>query len=344
MTKNTVYRCTESSGTDNIKPFQEEIPEVGNHEVLVKIKAVALNFRDIMLASGTYPAPRKDQVVPCSDAAGEVVKVGPSVQDFQVGDRVINCFNLNTPYGVARDTSTGYGAGSDGVLQEYKVFPVEELVKIPSGSHLSWGEAASLVCSGTTAWNGLFGGVRFTAGQSVLLIGTGGVAIIAALLARAAGAITIITSSSDEKLKYVKEKYGVDYTINYNTYPDWEKEVLKLTDGEGVDFVLETGGSGTVAKSIAATKNGGNLALLGSVSQAKEMPDMFLMLLVKAITARGIVVGNKQLTEELVRFVHAKKIHMPIEKEFGFSDKEVLEAFNFIQGKSHMGKTIINLE
>ena len=174
-----------------------------------------------------------------------------------------------------------------------------------------------------TAWNCLYGGIPFIAGQSVLLIGTSGASITALILAKAAGVKTIITSSSDEKLKYTQEKYGVDYIINYKTHPDWEKEVLRLTSGEGVDFVIENGGAGTIAKSIASTKRGGQVLIVGFLAQTEVNPDVAMLVLSQSCSVHDIAVGSKQLFEQLVQFLHTKKLHLPVEKEFGFSNDQV---------------------
>ena len=225
---NTVFRSTKGKDFTDIKSFKEAIPKVGNHEVLIEVKAVSLNYRDYGVSNRTYPFPTKDNVVPCSDAAGKVVEVGSGVQDFAVGDCVISVFDPTNQYGVQRTWTYGWGAPQDGFLQNFKVVQAEGLIKLPSDTHLSYSEAASLVCTGTTAWNSLYGGKRFTAGETVLMLGTGGVSITTLILAKAAGAKTIITSSSDEKLKLVQEKYGADFTINYKTHPNWEKEVFYL--------------------------------------------------------------------------------------------------------------------
>ncbi|KAI8096440.1 putative zinc-type alcohol dehydrogenase-like protein [Halteromyces radiatus] len=344
MSKQIVYRNSGNKSYKDIKSREEPIPDIDGHEVLIKIKAVTLNYRDLVIADGSYPGPVKANYVPCSDGAGEVIKVGSSVQNVKVGDRVVIPFYPTNFYGVSKNVGNGTGAVVDGVLQQYKTVLGESVVKIPDDTHLSYGEAASLVCTGVTAWNSLYGAIRFTAGQSVLLLGTGGVSITTLVLARAAGAVTIITSSSDEKLKYVKEKYGVDYTINYKTHPDWEKEVLRLTKGEGVDFVIENGGAGTIAKSIASIKRGGQIAIVGFLAQPTEMPNVTSLVLSKSCSIRGISVGSKQQMEELVQFVHVKKLHMPVEKEFDFSDDQVQAAFQYLGSGAHVGKVIINVD
>ncbi|KAI8886367.1 putative zinc-type alcohol dehydrogenase-like protein [Backusella circina FSU 941] len=328
-----------------IRKFQEPLSaELGNHEVLVKVNAVSLNYRDLVISNATYPLPVKKGVIPGSDGSGNIVKIGSSVTDLQVGDRVITNFNPEHISGPVKDHNTAFGAIRDGVLSQYIVVPSYGVNKIPSDSHLTHEEASALVCTGATAWNALYGSGRpFIAGQSVLMLGTGGVSITALILAKAAGAVTIITSSSDEKLKYVKEKYGADYTINYKTYPDWEKKVLEFTHGEGVDFVIENGGNGTIAKSIESIKNGGQIALIGFLSQPEFLSDVVMGLLTKGATARGISVGPKQLAEELIRFVHAKKLPMPVEKVFGFSEEEVHAAYANLESQSQIGKTVIKL-
>ena len=163
------------------------------------------------------------------------------------------------------------------------------------------------------------------------------------MIAKAAGAITIITSSSDDKLKMAKDKYGVDYTINYKKTPDWDQEALKITGGRGVDFLIENGGSGTIAKSIECIARGGIIAVVGFLDMAKEMPDVASLVLGKGCVVRGINVGAKQLTDDMVAFVCGKNLDMPVEKMFGFSREQVLEAFKYLEGATHVGKISIEI-
>ncbi|KAG2201464.1 hypothetical protein INT46_000626 [Mucor plumbeus] len=346
--ENTLYRFTDKEASyKGINQVKETINlnGLGKNEVIIKIKAVALNYRDFAIASGTYPIPVRDNVIPGSDAAAEVIKVGSSVSDLEVGDRVITNFDPENIYGQQRNQLSALGAVADGVLSQYKVVPSYAVNKLPKGSHLTNEEAACLVCTGVTSWNALYGTAdRFIAGQTVLMLGTGGVSITCLILAKAAGAVTIITSSSDEKLKYVKEKWGVDYTVNYKTNPDWEKEVLKITNGEGVDFVIENGGTSTIMKSMASTKIGGQVASIGFLGQSKEMPDVLSLVLLRSIRLRGIAVGSKQLAEELIRFVHAKKLRMPVEKTFGFSSDQVVKAYQSIESQNQIGKIVIKID
>jgi NADPH:quinone reductase-like Zn-dependent oxidoreductase len=179
----------------------------------------------------------------------------------------------------------------------------------------------------------------------VLLQGTGGVSIIGLQVARAAGAVTIITSSSDEKLKYVKEKYGADYTINYRTHPDWQNEVLEYTGGRGVDYVIENGGIGTIQKSVESLVNGGTIALIGFLSSIspQNRPDVTLLALMKSAVVCGILVGSKQQQEELVRFAVAKDLHIAVDKEFEFTEEGIFNAFEYLKAQSHIGKVCIRL-
>lgn len=163
------------------------------------------------------------------------------------------------------------------------------------------------------------------------------------ILAKAAGATTVVTSSSDEKLEFVKSKYGVDYCINYKKHPEWSKEVLRVTKGEGVDYILENGGSGTITESINCVKMGGNVSVIGFLSQAKEMPDVAALALSKGAVVRGITVGSTQLLQEVVRFVGRRGLRLPVEKEFGFSADEAISAFEYLQSGAHIGKVCIKV-
>lgn len=180
---------------------------------------------------------------------------------------------------------------------------------------------------------------------NIFCLGTGGVSITGLVLAKAAGARTIITSSSDEKLKYVKEKYGVDHTINYKKTPDWAAEAQRITGGEGVDFILENGGSGTIKQSIEAIAYGGVISVIGFLSSApqEEMPDVAILALGKGAIVRGIMVSSKQQLEEAVRFVGVHDLPVPVEKSFNFGCDSVVEAFNHLTGGQHIGKVCIEL-
>jgi NADPH:quinone reductase-like Zn-dependent oxidoreductase len=323
----------------------EPLADIGQHEVLVKIKAVALNYRDIAICNGTYPLPFKPSLVPRSDACGEIVQVGSQVKSLQVGDRVIGLFIQGQLYGSSQNRNSSLGGTLDGVLQEYRIFDENGVAKIPKKSTMTDSEAASLVCAGTTAWNALYGLVPLKPGQSVLIQGTGGVSMIALQIAKAAGAVTIVTSSSDEKLQYVKSKYGADYTINYRTSSDWEKKALEYTDGIGVDYVIENGGIGTIQKSIESLAHGGHVSIIGILSSLprEQYPNVALLEMSKSAVIRGIYVGSKQLVEELVRFYVTNDLHVGVDKEFKFTEAGVSDAYDYLISQKHIGKVCITL-
>ncbi|KAJ5103379.1 Polyketide synthase enoylreductase, partial [Penicillium argentinense] len=341
MSSHTVLRLTARDSWKSIQQFEEPRPIVGKHEVLIKVRSVALNFRDIAISTSTYPFPLKDQVVPGSDAAGDVIEVGEGVVAFAPGDKVVAAFDAITLYGPIKSWNGGLGGPMDGVLREYITLPAQSVVKIPQSSSLSYAQWASVVCTGVTAWNSLFGDLPLKLGQTVLFQGTGGVSITGLVLAKAAGARTIITSSSDDKLRYVKEKYHADHIINYKKTPDWASEVRKITDGRGVDFILENGGSGTIQQSLSAIAYGGNIAVIGflSVAPQGEMPDVAGLALGKGANIRGIMIGSKEMLEDAVRFIGNHNLQIPVEKTFNFSRDEVVDAFDYMTGGQHIGKS-----
>ncbi|KAK3706491.1 hypothetical protein LTR37_012701 [Vermiconidia calcicola] len=312
-----VFRLpSKGAGYQAIEERQEPITQVGPYEVLLQVHATTLNYRDLVIANGEYPFPAKDDCVPLSDGAGTVVE---------------------------QDWEHGLGGPIDGMLRQYVPLPASAIVKIPRSTRLSWGQLAALVCTGITAWNTLYGNLPLKPGHTVLMQGTGGVSMTALMLARAAGAITIITSSSDEKLKLAKDKYGVDHTINYKKTPDWDEEALKITEGRGVDFIIENGGSGTIAKSLECIARGGIIAVVGFLKMANEMPDVAGLVLGKGAIVRGINVGAKQLTHDMIKFVCAKNLDVPVEKTFGFSRDQVVEAYKYLEAAGHVGKICIEV-
>ncbi|RFU74039.1 nadp-binding rossmann-fold containing [Trichoderma arundinaceum] len=328
MATQIVYRLTARNSFRDIKPFKEPIPTIERHEVLVKIKAVSLNYRDIAISNGSYPFPVKDSVVPCSDGAGEIVEVGAAVSRLHKGDYVIGNFDLSHQYGPQQDFNNGQGGPIDGVLREYAVLPAQSVTKIPKDTTLNFAQMASLLQ------------------LTISCKGTGGVSITGLLIAKAAGAVTIVTSSSDEKLKIIKEKYSPDYVINYKKTPDWGAEAKKITKGRGVDFIFENGGSGTIKQSLEAITFGGIVAVIGFLSPAtqEDMPDVASLALAKGCVVRGILVGAKQYMDDLVTFVIQKGIQPPVHKVFGFSKDEVQSAFQYLNDGEHLGKVCIALE
>ncbi|RYO34943.1 hypothetical protein AA0111_g3346 [Alternaria arborescens] len=346
MTTQRVFRLPQRTSILDLRVNEEKVPEPASQEVLIRIKGIALNFRDFAVATGKYPFPVKHNVVPCSDLSGEVVRVGNQVDDFAEGDRVIASFDLKTLYGTMPDWHHSLGGCYDGVLREYIALPSSALVKVPSTSGLSFAQLSALACTGTTAWNALYGNNSLKPGQTVLFLGTGGVSITGLILAKAAGAVTIITSSSDDKLAQVRKTYGADYAINYKSNANWSQEVLKITNGHGADFILENGGAGTIAQSIEAVAYGGNVAVIGFLAPCPQdkMPDVAALALSKGAIVRGIMVGSKQQLEDVTCFVTSKNLNVPVEKVFGFEREDVVSAFEYLVSGQHIGKvcTVVN--
>ncbi|KAF4127046.1 Zinc-binding dehydrogenase [Phytophthora infestans] len=344
---NLVFRHTDRTSHRTLRVESEPRPEIGPDEVLVQIRGVTLNYRDTIVANGTYPFPVKDDLVPCSDGAGVVLELGADVKNLQLGDRVIANFDVNnldglTP-GLERES---LGGNVDGVLRQYIALPAQVITKVPEKCGISFVQMASLVASGVTAWNALFGVLPLKAGQTVLFQGTGGVSIIGLQIAKAAGATTIITSSSDEKLKFVQENFGADHVINYKTHPDWATVANQITSGRGVDFVLENGGSGTITQSIEAIAVGGVISVIGFLSPVKQedMPDLTVLLLGKGCIVRGISLGSQQQLRALVQFISDHHIQPFVQKTFGFNREEVLAAFDYLQTGRHIGKIGIEIK
>ncbi|GMF66673.1 unnamed protein product [Phytophthora fragariaefolia] len=338
---NIVYRHGERSTYENIRQISEPIPELKDHEVLVEVRGVALNYRDLAISKSIYPGAVKDAVVPCSDGAGVIVEVGSAVEDIQVGDRVIINFDVANMYGPVLDGGSHWLGGTlDGMLRQYAVVPAQAVIPTPENCKLTFVQLASLVCAGVTAWNALYGLIALHPGQTVLLQGTGGVSIFGLQIAKAAGATTIVTSSSDDKLEFVKEKFGADHTINYRKTPDWAIEVMRIRRGKGVDFVVETGGSGTIAQSLAAVAQGGHIGNIGFLSSAKQedMPDVAMLALNKGCIIRGVQIGSKQLAEEFVRVVVSQNIQPHTYKTFEFDKDGVVAAFKCLESGGHIGK------
>jgi NADPH:quinone reductase-like Zn-dependent oxidoreductase len=230
------------------------------------------------------------------------------------------------------------GGGVQGTLAEYIALPEHALVSIPDS--LSYEEAATLPCAAVTAWNGLTADPNLKAGDTLLLLGTGGVSIFGLQLGKAMGLRTIITSSSDDKLAKAKA-LGADATVNYKNHPEWHEQVLELTDGHGVDHVLEVGGPGTLERSIKSTRVGGTISMIGLLDVPEQQPSM-LPLLMNAITVRGIYVGSVEIFESLLRTIEVNKIKPVIDRSFPFDDAHA--AYEYFMGKGYLGKVVISHE
>lgn len=314
-------------------------PKPGPHQVLVRVLATSLNYRDIALVLGFYPGPpATGNLIPLSDGAGEVLAVGEGVTRFRPGDRVVGTFFqvwIDGPPGPHR-AALG-GPPMDGMLAEQVVLHEDGLIAIPP--ELSFEEAATLPCAAVTAWHALMvSGRAVKPGDTVLALGTGGVSTFALQLARAAGARVMITSSHDNKLDRAA-KLGADGLINYRKTPDWEKEVMRLTGGRGVDCVIEVGGAGTLAKSMQSLGWAGKIALIGVLTREGDTNPHLLMF--KGASLHGIFVGNRAMFEQMLTAMTVNNIKPVIDKTFAFED--AAEAYRYQMEGKHFGKVVIRV-
>lgn len=327
------------AGVDSLIQVERPDPKPAHRQVLVKVAACSLNFRDLGIARGTYRLPVRENVIPLSDGAGEVIAVGDGVRRVKVGDKVAGNFFQRWSAG-APDPYThqsALGGGIDGMLAEYVVLEEEGVVKIPE--HLSVEEGATLPCAALTAWHAIAEHARLRAGDTVLLQGTGGVSIFGLQLAKAMGVQAIITSSSDDKLKRARD-LGADHGINYKTTPDWDKAVLDITGGRGVDCVVEVGGAGTIARSFHSLRVGGRIGLIGGLSgPATELNPGFI--LAKRANVQGISVGSTQMFDAMNQAIAVNRIKPVIDKVFGFD--AVQDAYRLMASGTHFGKIVIRV-
>jgi len=330
---------------NNLK-LNEDVPkptQIGPNGVLVRIRAAAINSRDIMIIAHDplYPDTHKNDLVPCSDGAGEIEAIGAN-SVWKVGDRVIIHANswLIGYEAQTMDVLGGKGGGkTDGTLRQYAVLKDIEVYSAPA--HLSFEESAALPTAAGTAANALlFGPKRLEAGMKIVTQGTGGVSSFAIQLASALGAIVIATSSSNEKLKVAKQ-LGASHLINYRTTPEWGDEVLRLTNGNGVDHVIEVGGAQTIEQSLKATKQGGLISVIGILSESKKV-DIIPSLLYGAKTLRGVFgSASKPMAEEMAKTVEEKKIHPFIAEIYEWEDAK--EAFKAAIQQTGVGKIVIRV-
>ncbi len=332
------YQLTSTDGIDALRAVELPMPTAQHGQVVVRLHAASLNYRDLLIATGRYGmASTRPNLIPLSDGAGEVVEVGPGVSHLRVGDRVAGIFHQNWIAGEATDAILGSALGGelDGVLCGYRAFDAQGLVRLPD--HLSYEQAATLPCAAVTAWNALFGHRPVRPGDTVLTLGTGGVSIFAIQFAHAAGARVIATSSSDEKLDRARELGATDL-INYRHTPEWDEEVLRLTDGRGVDHVVEVGGAGTMMRSIRATCRGGQVSVIGVLTSGQIDPTLVLL---KGIILRGIFVGSREMFEAMNRAIAVNKIEPVIDRTFGFD--EAKDAYRHLESGKHLGKVVIKI-
>jgi len=327
-----------ATSLDGLTLKEAPVPNAGPGEVLVRVRACSLNYRDQAIPLGVYiGGPVGEDCVPLSDGAGEIAAVGAGVTGLNEGDRVAGTFFrdwIDGPPNPAVGPALG-AAGALGMLQDYVVLPAHGVVKIANS--LSFEEAACLPCAGVTAWHALMGGPKpLKAGESVLVLGTGGVSLLALQIAKAAGATVVATSSSDDKLERVRG-LGADHCINYRTTPDWGLEAAKITGG--IDHVVEVGGAGTLAQSIAAVGFAGEIGLIGVLTRQGDTSPHGLMF--KGASIRGIFVGSKAMAEALYAFVDRHGIKPVIDRTFPI--EQALEAYAYQSSPVLFGKVVITL-
>jgi NADPH:quinone reductase-like Zn-dependent oxidoreductase len=333
-----LYEIRETKGIDSVMPIEREVPKPGPRQVLIRVHAVSLNYRDVLISLGRYARGVKMPLVPVSDGAGEVVETGQGVSRVKRGDRVAGIFMQNWLAGEASPYTprTALGGTVDGMLAEYVVLPEDGVVQTPS--HLSYEEAATLPCAAVTAWNALTTWT-LTPGSSVMVLGTGGVSIFALQFAKLAGARVLVTSSSDEKLRKA-EGMGAGALINYRTTSEWDQKAVELTNGIGVDHVIEVGGSGTLARSMNAVRVGGRISLIGLLTGGEGVVNP-MPILGKQIQVQGIFVGSREMFEAMNRAITQHQLRPVVDRVFAFD--EARDALRYLQSGAHFGKVVIRV-
>jgi NADPH:quinone reductase-like Zn-dependent oxidoreductase len=328
-----------SFGIDNLEQATLPDPEPRPGEVVVRVHAVSWNYRDLRMVQGLYNPKMQLPRIPCSDGAGEVVAVGEGVTRVKVGDRVCGIFMQNWIDGEpdAAKQRGALGGDIDGMLAEQVVLREQGVVQFPE--FLSYEEAATLPCAAVTAWNALTRAGRIKAGDTVVILGTGGVSIFALQLAKMMGARVLGTSSSDAKLERAKA-LGVDAGVNYREHPEWDRWVMEQTSGRGADLVVEVGGTGTFNRSVRATRIGGAVAQIGVLSESTEGVQIPL-LLHKQIRLRGIYVGSRADFEMMSRAIQQQKLKPVIDEVLSF--EAAGEALRRMQSATHFGKLVTSV-
>lgn len=333
------YVISHYGGVDGLRLRDTEPPGApAPGQVLVKLHAASLNFRDMAILAGHYQHLCKPDLVPCSDGAGEVVAVGEGVHRVGPGDRVAMTFH---PYWIAGEQPLGRailgrGGSVDGTLSEYVCVSEDELVKV--SRHLSFEEAATLPCAALTAWSALCAQGSLLPGQRVLVQGSGGVSVFALQLAKLFGAEVVALSSSAEKLEQLR-LLGADHLIDYRIHGDWHQQVLACTDGQGVDVTVEVGGGETIERSVQSTRIGGRISVVGLLSGSPGLSEGFFY---RGLSVNTIRVGSREQFEQMNRAIALHQLKPVIDRVFSF--EQVPEAFTHLQERKHVGKVVIRID
>jgi len=330
------WELTDRFGLDHLRLVEREDKPPGPGQVAVRVRAASLNYRDLLMVEGQYNPKQPLPLVPLSDGAGEVEAVGPGVSRVAAGDRVMSVF---APRWIAGEPTrerlrAALGGPLDGVLAERVVLDAEGVVPVPA--HLSFEEAACLPCAALTAWNAVTG---LVAGETLLVLGTGGVSLFALQLGRVLGARVVVTSSSDEKLERARGLGATDL-VNYRTHPEWDTVVKDLTGGRGVDRVVEVGGAGTLTRSLRAVRTGGTISLVGNLAGLDAQVNLALVFM-RAVTVRGVLVGSRESLEAMSRAIAHHALRPVVDRVFSFDD--VPAAFARLKSGAHFGKIVIRV-
>ena len=333
------YELQGPGGVDGMTLVEKATPVPGHGQVLVKLKAATLNYRDLLTVKGGYGSRQKFPLIPLSDGAGVIESVGAGVTIFKPGDRVIGSFFEGWLGGEPSEIKmrTALGGAVDGALCEYRVWPAAAVVRTPD--HLTDVEAASLPCAGLTAWSAVvkFGNIK--PGQTVLTQGTGGVSIFALQFAKMNGARVIATSSSDAKIEKLRQ-LGADVTVNYRTTPEWGKLARQQTS-HGVDLVVEVGGVGTLNESIRATRIGGTIAFIGVLAGQPQAESRLPLMVMQQQRLQGVTVGSVEDLQAMADAIAVNRMKPVMDRTFAFA--EAKQAFAYMASGAHFGKVAIEI-
>ena len=334
-----LYRFGKLGSLDALQLQEGEGPTAGRGQVTVRMRACSLNHRDLNIVSGNYTSVSlKPGAIPLSDGAGEVIAMGPDVTRWKIGDRVAPIFVQRWLGGelLPEYMPSALGGPSDGVLAEQIVVNEEGLVRIPT--HMSFEQAATLPCAAVTAWNAAIVKGGLQAGHTMVTLGTGGVSLFAAQLGLMTGARVIATTGSDEKIARLR-RLGAHEVINYRTNPNWDARVREVTDGRGADLVIEVGGPGSLATSIAAIRYCGHISAIGNLAGKATIDPGTLF--AKRASMCGIQVGSRDMFEAMVRAMEISKLEPVIDRVFEFG--EARAAYEYLASVKHFGKIVIRV-